>query len=78
MHTLNGWPTYEELAAGLPYTIVVGRGSAARKSLPEFHCDHDAIRWAGTTLADRGERVRLYRGRQARGTPLVELHTPRK
>ena len=73
MHTANGWATFIELAAGLPYTIVVGRGASARKSVRDFHTDDEAIRWARMTLADQGDRVRLYRGHAARGKPLMEI-----
>lgn len=46
MQTVNGWSTFKELAPRprLPYTIVVGRGARARKSVREFDCDDDAIR----------------------------------
>ena len=53
MHTVNGWSDFAELNifGDLPYTIVVGRGAATRKSIREFACDGDAIRWVGTSLA---------------------------
>lgn len=76
-HTMTGWPDYagmfDDALPYTPYTIVIGRGVAAQKSVREFPCDGGAIRWAGTSLAYRRERVRVYRGRQPRGKPLMEI-----
>lgn len=60
-----------------PYTIIVGDGGKARKSLHKFDCDGDAIRWVGTPLAYERQRVRIYRGRQPRGKPLMEIRMPK-
>ena len=72
-----GWSDYAGLFDPLPYTIVIGRGAAARKSLREFACDTDAIRWAASGLGRQPERVRLYRGRQVRGKPMMEIREPK-
>jgi hypothetical protein len=77
-HTVNGWPDYRELFDVSPYTIVIGQGARARKSLREFACDGDAIRWAGTRLGDQHEWVRVYRGRRPRGKPLMEIRAPKR
>jgi len=67
------WVDYSCMATGAPYTVVVGDGGKARRSLRNFDCDRDAIRWAGTSLAYERERGRVYRAAGARGKPLMEF-----
>jgi hypothetical protein len=75
-NVVDGWPDYAGMFDGAPYTIVIGRGAAARKSVYEFACDQDAIRWAAARLHSQRESVRIYRGRRRRGKPLLEIHAP--
>ena len=76
----DGWSTFAELANS-PYTIVTGRGAAAKVTCGDFAGDEEALRWAHYYLGhDRANVARLYRGhiraRSPRGRPIAVIEAP--